>query len=325
MDASIEIISDVFNHTNADRLDIVKILGYQCITEKGLYKTGDKIVYIRPDALLPEETWAIEYRKYSPNRIKAVKLRNEWSEGIVVPLSLLPIDLSNISIGEEVSSLINVKHYEIPTPMILEAKGGLPYRIPKTDESRKEELRNGIPYGEIVDATLKIDGQSCSYYYNIEDKVFGVLGRTLELKEDKENNYTAHIERYDIKNKLISFCEREQVSLVLRGESYGKSIQGMEINPHAKKDKGWAMFSVYNITKGRYAHKGDDYYFLNVAEKLNLPIVDIIEKNVILTVDLINKYSTGIDKIKGEPFEGIVFKFRNGSFKVINKIYDSKK
>lgn len=85
MDASVEIIKSVKAHPNADRLDLVQVLGFQCVTQKGLYSEGDRIVYVRPDAVLPEEAWAEEYRKYSPKRIKAVKLRGIFSEGVVLP------------------------------------------------------------------------------------------------------------------------------------------------------------------------------------------------------------------------------------------------
>ena len=83
MDATIEIIKEVNKHDNADRLDIAKILGFECVTERGLYKGGEKIVYIRPDTVLPIADWTNEYRKYSPKRVKSVRLRGCWSAGIV--------------------------------------------------------------------------------------------------------------------------------------------------------------------------------------------------------------------------------------------------
>lgn len=324
-DATIEIISEVKAHPGADRLDLVKILGFQCVTQKGLYKNGDKIVYIRPDSLLPEEDWAIEYRKYSPSRIKAVRLRHEWSEGIIVPFNILPVDLSDKEVGEDVSSLINVVHWDPPVPQDLSAKGLLPYGIGKTDEERFENLIDELPFGETVDITLKVDGQSCSYYYNYETKEFGVLGRNLEFKSDAVNNYTSHVKTYDIENKLREFCEKEKISLCLRGESYGQGIQGMKINPHSQLPKGWAMFSVYITSERRYARKGDKYYFLEIAKELNLPTVDIVEKDVVLTKDTLTHYSTGIKKLNDKYFEGVVIQHPKGSFKVINKHYDSEK
>jgi RNA ligase (TIGR02306 family) len=325
-DATIELIKSVESHPNADRLDLVKVMGFQCVTQKDLYKVGDKIIYIKSDALLPIEKWTEEYRKYSPKRIKAVKLRNEWSEGIIVPFYILPNgnDLSLLDEGYDVSELINVTHYEAPVPNDLKAKGNIPYSIPKTDENRWESERN-LPFGEIVDILLKKDGQSCSYFNHIEDDKFGILGRTLELHEIFENKYTAHIKKYDLKTKLINFTKKYNVSLCIRGESCGLGIQSNENNPQAKENPSWSMFSVFNIKEYEYAYKGNQFYFLNIAEELDLPIVDIIEKDVILTQEIINKYSTGITKLNGLPFEGVIVQHSKGSFKIINKDYDSKK
>jgi len=331
-DATIEIIGSVEAHPNADRLDLVKIMGYQCVTQKGLYTGGEKIVYIKPDALLPVELWTEDYRKYSPKRIKAVKLRDRWSEGIIVPFSILPNgnDLIDLEEGTDVSELIGVTHYEAPTPNDIQAKGGLPFGIPKTDEDRWESERR-LPFGELVDITLKADGQSASYFLKLADEQlsieekFGILGRTLELHEIFTNKYTAHIARYDIKNKLTEFCKKHNVSLCIRGESYGRGIQGNENNPHSKMDEGWAMFSVFNIDTHEYERKGSKFYFLNIAKEIGLPTVDIIERDVVLTQELIDKYSTGITKLNGLPFEGVVFQHAGGSFKCINKDYDSKK
>lgn len=329
-DATVEIIGTVNFHPNADRLELTTILGFQCVVQKGLYKGGEIIVYIRPDSLLPIEKWTEEYRKYSPKRIKAVKLRDQWSEGIIVPVEILPesvqAEVLKMNIGDDVSELIGVTHYEPPAPNDIQAKGGLPYGIPKTDEERWENYGDyKLPYGELCDLFLKADGQSSSFLYHVPDVKFGILGRSLELHEIFTNNYTAHVEKYDLKNKLTKFCTDNNVSLCIRGESYGQGIQSFDLNPHSKLEKGWAMFSVFKIEEHEYARKGDKFYFVNVAKELNLPTVDLIEENVILTKELIAKYSTGITELNGKPFEGIVVQHSKGSFKIINKFYDSKK
>lgn len=86
--ATIEKIDELIPHPNADKLEICKVLGFQCVVPKGLHKQGDIVVYIQTDTVLPkDQEWAEEYLKYSPKRTKAVRLRGEWSEGIVAPLS----------------------------------------------------------------------------------------------------------------------------------------------------------------------------------------------------------------------------------------------
>jgi RNA ligase (TIGR02306 family) len=348
--ASIEKISEVLPHSNADKLELIKILGYQCVAQKGLYKKGDIVVYVQPDSILPEEEWAESYRQYAPSRIKCIKLRGEFSEGIIIdPKTLPPLqntDANNLIVGENVANVLGIMHYEPPTPQDLSAKGLLPYGIGKTDEERWENIVDRLPFGEKVDISLKIDGESCSFYFT-KDGYFGILGRTLEYKPDLHNNYTRHNHNWKIDQKLAEYVRKHQKSICIRGESYGQGIQKNNNNPHSKLPLSWAMFSVYLIDERRYARKGDEFYFISVAQELGLPMVSIVESDVFLTEELIKKYSQELEKINGLPFEGVVVnhgpyekemmtetpegpvsyikKFPAGSFKIINKSFDSKK
>lgn len=83
------------------------------------------------------------------------------------------------------------------------------------------------------------------------------------------------------------------------------------------------MYSVYLIKEHRYAEKGDKFYYTNVAADIDLPTVELIE-STILTEDKIKYYST-TKSLNGKSFEGVVVKYAGGSFKIINKEYDSKK
>jgi hypothetical protein len=163
--ASIELISEINPHPNADKLDLAKVLGYTCIVEKGKYKTGDAVVLIQPDTVLPDKPWAEMFKKRS-SRTKALKLRGIWSFGIVMS----PYDIMDAffftdqfgdfkdNIGKEVSDLIGVTKYEVPMPQTLDAKCPLMYGLNKTDEERYQNLTDVLPFGETVDVTLKVDG-----------------------------------------------------------------------------------------------------------------------------------------------------------------------
>jgi hypothetical protein len=85
------------------------------------------------------------------------------------------------------------------------------------------------------------------------------------------------------------------------------------------------MFSVYDIKNREYYRKGSEFYFVDVAQQMVLPYVDVVEKDVELTKELIEKYSIGIEKLNDKPFEGVVVNHSTGTFKIINKSYDSKK
>jgi len=219
-----------------------------------------------------------------------------------------------------------VTKYEPPVPQDMSAKRALPFGIPETDQERWENLDGYIPFGERCYVTLKIDGQSWSCYYKIDTKEFGITGRTLEFKDGVENKFTKHLERYGFKDKFIALCERVGKSLCIRGESYGPGIQNMKLNPHSKGEAGLALFDVFIIDEHEYAKMGHELSVWNVAEEIGIPHVPILENYVLLTPELIVKYSIGMKKLpNGDHFEGVVIKHPTGSFKVINKHYDANK
>jgi RNA ligase (TIGR02306 family) len=318
--ASIEKVVGITRHPNADKLEFATVLGYQCIVPKGLYAVDDLVILIQPDTVLPETEWSAIYRKFSKKRVKAIRLRGEWSFGIVEQLSLLPPHTEMLE-GTEVAELLDIIKYEPPLPSSLDAKGGLPYNLSKTDEERYQNLSIEDFLGKTVDITLKVDGQSFTAYY--KDGEFGVCGRTMEYKLEAHNNYTDHVTRYDLESKLRAFCTQHQVNIALRGESYGKGIQASKVNYHAQLDKGLFFFSVWLMDEFRYAQKGDKFYYLDVCAEMGLPTVPLLHRDSILTADLIKKYDEELEEIEGHLFEGVVIVGEDFSFKVINKNYDS--
>jgi len=324
---SCEIILNVRKHPNADSLDICTVLGYEVITKLNQYQVGDKIVFIEPDSVLPDKPWAAFYKSKS-SRVKAIKLRGEWSMGVIESFANLELDPNQYNESDDLTEAVGVIKFEPPAPNDNSARGLLPHGLPKTDEYRWQSIKKRLPFGELVDVTLKIDGQSASYFVKIEngnviDK--GITGRTLCFKDGVENNYSKQDKNYNILDKLEKYCVENNISLCLRGESHGQKIQHFNHNPHAGLPLNIAFFSVYLIDEKKYARKGHPLYFVDLCAVLNLPIVPILESNVVLTQELINKYDNEISEINGKPFEGVVINHSTDSFKVINKLYDSKK
>lgn len=315
--ASIEKVIEVFPHPNADALEFVKVLGYQCIVPKGKWNVDDWCVLIQPDTVLPDAQWAKVYKEKS-NRVKAIRLRGEWSFGIVEDLSIIPhsfgFEFFAKPEGEEVSECIGVTKYESPQPNNLEAKGGLPFGIPKTDEERWQNLQIDRYIGRPCIVTQKIDGQSFTAYY--KDGQFGITGRTQEMKPEYDNHFTRNAVKYDLERKLRDYGK----NIAIRGEQYGSGIQNSGKNPHSKLPVGLMFFSVLDLDTLKYLAPDE---MLEVFSVLNLPTVPVVEVGV-LSKEMIEKYST-IDNLNGEMFEGVVIAGNGWSFKVINLNYDSKK
>ena len=320
--ASIKLIDSIIPHENADTLELAVIGNWKCIVKKDLFVPKEKVVFIEPDTVLPDKPWAAMYKAKS-SRVKAIRLRGVWSEGIVEKLSALDLEKT---VEGDVSEILDIRKYEPPLPNEVNIKGGLPLGMPKTDEDRWEKMEP-MPYGQIVDITLKRDGKSWTGYAASQDDVWvtGICGRTQEHKLEYQNEFTLQDKKLGLLEKLLPFCQKHDVAIALRGELCGGKIQNSKVNPHAGGETNVALYSCYLINEHRYAGKGDPFYVFNVARALGFPTVEMIEENVELTPAIIKKYSEELTSLNGKPFEGVVVKGTNFSFKIINKDYDSKK
>ena len=325
--ASIERIKSVEKHPNADTLSIVSCAGYKAIVKTGSFSEGDLCVFVQPDCVLPDAPWSAFYKSKS-KRVKACKIRQIWSMGVVESIENVGLFFrDSYEEGQEVADIIGVTKYEAPAPQDLSAKGSLPFGIFKSDEENWQSLDN-IPYGEVCDVTMKYEGQSGSFAYkNVPDReTFAICSRSLEIKPECENNFTRIAAKYNIKAKLSKFCEENKVNLCLRGECFGGNIQNFKPNPHAGFPLDFTLYNVLNLDTLKYEIKDSPFYYTKVAAALGLKTVDLLEENVIITPELIEKYDSKLEKINGKHYEGCVLKFhKGGSLKIRNKSYDALK
>jgi hypothetical protein len=77
-------------HKDADTLEIALIGGYRAVVPKGQFKTGDLAAYIQEASIVPDEiieemglTGRLAGSKH--NRVKALRLRGIFSQGLVYP------------------------------------------------------------------------------------------------------------------------------------------------------------------------------------------------------------------------------------------------
>lgn len=339
--ATIEEVVSVIHHPNADKLDIIKVLGYDAIVGRDQFKAGDKIIFVQPDSILPsDQAWASPLLRYtSRGRLRAVRLRGEWSMGLVCELGTG--NTAHGEVGEDLTQDLGITKYEPPLPADASARGGLPFLIPKTDENRWQNLRNlDALMGSKVDVFQKVDGSSFTAYCVLPEHnpnlnqgtEVGLCSRSLDLKVGEDENgqkfgskwHQAEL-KYNVLDKLTEYCTKNGVSLALRGEIYGNGIQNFGHNPHADSALDVAFFSVYNIGAKKYERKGSDHYFLGVCTELLLPTVPAIERDVELTEELIKHYDNETKTLFHKPYEGVVVQHDDGSFKVINKWYDADK
>jgi RNA ligase (TIGR02306 family) len=324
--ATIRQIKNILPIENADNLELAIIDGWKVVINKGKHFIGEKIVYFEIDSLLPirdefEFLRKSSYIKMQDGtdgfRLRTIKLRGQISQGLVMPLSILPSMEYNI--GDDVTEILNVKKYEPPIPLNLagEIVGMFPTFIQKTDEERiqnfADEYEEFKKYKYFV--TEKLDGTSFTCYFKGGN--FGVCSINLELKKDEKQIHWKIAIENDLENKLKEYGK----NIAIQGEIIGEKIQK---NIYGIKGVQLYVFNVFDIDNYAYLSKKECVKLVNDFELLNVPI---IYENVEIpnTIEDILKMAEGNSMLKNIEREGLVWVANDSpqriSFKSINNKY----
>ena len=321
--ASIQTISSVKNHPNADLLDVCTVLGWNVITKRDEFKVGDLCVYCEIDSLLPSSNPAFEFLAKSNYRIRTIRLRGLISQGICFPMNILP-DGDYVE-GQEVTDIMGVVKYEPPIPVNLggEVKGNFPSFLMKTDEMRIQSIPDMLTSDAANTPwtiTEKLDGSSMTVYYNPDSEEFGVCSRNLELSESSGNTFWSVAHKLNLPNILKELSNNFGTGICIQGELVGPAIQG---NKYKLTEHQFRPFRMYNFKWEFF----DTTFMKNLLQQYELetvPILGVIESLNGYTVDALVEMATAKSTIFPSIWqEGIVCINDNAngtrtSFKVIN-------
>ncbi|MGV3620398.1 MAG: RNA ligase (ATP), partial [Archangium sp.] len=163
--ASVARITDITPIAGADRVELARVAGWQCVVKKNEFKPGQLAVYLEIDSVPPDTVEFSWLWKGGPRpekfRIRTMTMRGQLSQGLLVPLTF-----DDVKEGDDVTSRLGVTKYEPPAPSGMgDWRAPFPSSVPKTDEMRVqavpqvlEELR-GKPFV----ATVKMDGTSATF------------------------------------------------------------------------------------------------------------------------------------------------------------------
>lgn len=206
--ASVMRIDEVIEIAGADKIELVRLEGWQAVVGKGTHRVGDLVVYIETDSLLPERE-EFEFMRARKFRVKQIKLRGTISNGLV--FSLGELDCLPCKAGTDLTKQLHIEHYQkqaeeaVKNPRMrkrglkglvyekiikviesllgpINALGPWPGACPKSDEARIDQIWNLLTskyVGTPVIATEKMHGKSLTAY-SYKGK-FGVCSRNYEL------------------------------------------------------------------------------------------------------------------------------------------------
>jgi len=332
--ASIEIIKNIRDHSNAESLEIAEILGWQTIVKKGIHKEGDKVVFITIDTIVPRYNWSEflvdQKNPDKPIRLKNIKLRGEYSSGLVIPLSEFPEQFTEtVVVGENLTELLGVTKYikEIPANLSGETLGDFPTSIiSKTDEDNglndPNLVEKVLNHDSHITVTQKLDGSSCTLI--VENGVLTqVCTRNLSKKETENNTFWKAARKLTIPENWTG---------VIQSELVGNGIQRNQLK---LEDVRLFVFQISENKKYMTYEEMKDF----CENSLHCEVVPLVcklslEDHIKLWVDPLQKLQELADKQKyqsGLEGEGIVVRpssyprsyssRRPLGFKLINRNY----
>lgn len=291
--ASIQTVSNLRPILGADRIQCATILGWDVVVKKDEFKINDQCVFFEIDAILPEKPWA-EFMRPRNFRIKTAKLRGQLSQGLALPLSILP--KGSYEVGLDVAELLGVTKYEQPLPGPLQASS-FPNFIPKTDEIRLQsipEILSEIAGKKLV-ATVKLDGQSGTFAKFNNELI--VCSRNWALKPGSGNQWEVAL-KYQLSERLPE-------GFAIQGEVCGPGIQKNRLE---LKHLDLFVFNVFDIGAQKFLNFDDACKFCTERGFKQVPVADYIGESEIyrLTLNEFLKLAEGKYEGTNNRREGIV-------------------
>lgn len=348
-------ITDIQPIDGADRIEEVWVDGWSVVCQKGIHTIGDTVLYFELDSFLPQSDARFEsFMKFGTrtfdgvvgHRIKTVRLKGVYSQGVIMPLSEFP-EITSVEEDFDYSEVIGIIKWEAPQERGEgmgyqgDKKGDFPWFIRKSDQERVQNL-----YGKLTRThadkefvgTLKMDGSSITVGYVVgeryDNKEFFYCSRNQELKMpevlsdpnyklEEQGKFFQGAVNSDLFSKSKELHELFGGYYAIQGELVGSGVQG-----NFEKFDTYQVFAynIFDIEKQEYV---DYHTFVNMADAVNLQIVpQVYDVQPILKQELkdILEMSNLGKVLNAEYIEGIVWKEVCGScqWKVINNKYLEK-
>jgi hypothetical protein len=343
--ATIQFIKELAPIPQAENIERATILGWEVVVKKGEFTVGSPCVYCEIDSIMPDLP-EFEFLRQSKFRIRTIKLRNQISQGIAFPLSILN-GKYKVEEDYDVTDLLGVKKWE---PYQQSPKGNnqkakfvfpnwfpvwirrilvrkfpkvadivcrmlpnttrartWPGFFPKTDETRVQVLQNVL--SKYVGTKCYVTEKVDGSSISIYSKggKFGVCSRNLDIDKDPTNPFWRAVLALDLEKKLKDYGQ----DIVLQGELLGEGVQGTK---YQLKGNRIMFYNAWDIKKQCYYSFNE---LVAILDELQIDMVPLLERSYELSAivpELVEKakgYSVLNDKVLREgivirPLEEII-------------------
>ncbi|MCX5195148.1 RNA ligase (ATP) [Streptomyces sp. NBC_00249] len=313
----------VHEHPNADALELAQVGLYRAVVAKGAYRTGDFALYIPEQAVLPPEL--IEelgltgrLAGSSRDRVRAVRLRGELSQGLVCrPRALDGVDLAVAAKeGADFAEALGIVKWSPPVPTTMDGEvEAAPDLLPWVDVENLQRYPQIFEPGEPVVLTEKLHGTASLLTYVADDgrvlvssKGFGSKG--LALKEDERNLYWRAVRGHGAPQAAARLAERLGATRVgIFAEVYGSGVQDLAYGARAGSADAPPGYAVFDVS----AEIDGQVRWLDPAEVLEdgeLPLVPRLFEGP-YDLERVLELASGRETVSGEGLhlrEGVVIR-----------------
>jgi len=317
---TVQTVREIETHPNADRLEIIKILGTQCITGIGDFQVGEKVMYFPPDMMIPEtvaeELGVKNYLKHVKwngkkvqSRIAACRLRGVPSYGFATACR------QGFDEGFDATLLYFGEKYEPPIMSMTGVGGGKfnTYALPEGKFHQYTNIQHlwrfpGVfgPDEDIV-ITEKIHGTNSRLGVLNEDGwVFAAGSHRVRWQDCSGGDRYWKPLTENMMAMLNTLCG-ECSDVIVFGEIFGSSVQDMDYG--IPGDEGYQVFDI--SINGVYLDWPD---VVNHCIDFDIPTVPVLYRGPWKCVSgVLDEYASGLSsagehsgKFKGR--EGVVIK-----------------
>ncbi|MEV6950479.1 RNA ligase (ATP) [Streptomyces sp. NPDC051183] len=313
----------VHEHPNADALELAQVGLYRAVVAKGAYTTGEFALYIPEQAVLPAgliEELGLTGRLAgsAADRVKAVRLRGELSQGLVCrPAALAGVDLAQAAKeGTDFAELLGITKWAPPVPTTMSGDvAAAPDLLPWVDIENLQRYPDVFEAGEPVVLTEKLHGTACLLTYVVEDgrvlvssKGFGSKG--LSLKEDERNLYWRAVRGHGVPEVAARLAARLGATRVgIFAEVYGRGVQDLAYGTDVRTAEAAPGYAVFDVS----AEIDGQVRWLDPAAVLpdgELPLVPRLFEGP-YALDTVLEWASGRETVSGRAMhlrEGVVIR-----------------
>lgn len=276
--ASIQQILALDPIPGADRIEAATVLGWQVVVGKGLYKVGDRVIFIEIDAFVPHTVDPTlskgkpprVFRGLEGERLRTIRLRGQISQGLIIP-DRFP----DLLVDSDVTAALGIIKYEVRvyTP----GDGGVPRPstfpgfLEKTKLERVQNLTERFNELKMLDyeRTEKVDGSSATAH--IKDGVLGVSSHHQAREDTPDDVFWTTLRKAKVLDALKAMGD----NWAFQGELIGPKIQR---GHYELDDYEFLVFDCYNIQTGAYLLPAECRALCRQYNLEHVPVLDICAK-----------------------------------------------